>query len=109
MVAERRPQGSAGGPRPLVWGRGVRANFLRLVRLVDSHLPLPFASIRNRRSLVSVGNLVSLLALCARSPQAAGKTFLAADGDDMSTPQLARRIGAALGFAPWLGPFPPAQ
>ena len=91
---------------PLVYGPGVRANFLRLLRLVDTGLPLPFGSIRNRRSLIFLGNLVSLLRRCAEHPGAAGKTFLAADGEDLSTPELVRRMGAALGRAPRLLPFP---
>ncbi len=92
---------------PLVYGPGVRANFLRLLQLVDTRLPLPFASIRNRRSLIYVGNLAALLRSCASHPRAAGKTFLAADGEDLSTPALVRRIAAALGHAPRLLPFPP--
>ena len=91
---------------PLVYGPGVRANFLRLLRLVDTGLPLPFGSIRNRRSLIYLGNLVSLLRRCAEHPGAAGKTFLAADGEDLSTPELVRRMGAALGRATHLVPFP---
>lgn len=93
---------------PLVYGPGVRANFLRLLQLVDTRLPLPFASIRNRRSLVYVGNLAALLCACASHPRAAGKTFLAADGEDCSTPDLVRRIAAALGRTARLLPFPPA-
>ena len=91
---------------PLVYGPGARANFLRLLRLVDSGLPLPFASIRNRRSLIYLGNLVSLLRRCAEQPGAAGGMFLAADGEDLSTPELVKRMGAALGRAPRLVPFP---
>jgi nucleoside-diphosphate-sugar epimerase len=91
---------------PLVYGPGVRANFLRLLQLVDTGLPLPFGSIRNRRSLIYLGNLVSLLRRCAEHPGAAGKTFLAADGEDLSTPELVRRMGAALGRATHLLPFP---
>jgi nucleoside-diphosphate-sugar epimerase len=93
---------------PLVYGAGVKANFRRLVRLVDSRLPLPFASIRNRRSLIYVANLASLVGRCLAHPQAAGRTFLASDGEDLGTPELVRRIGAALGFSPRLLPFPPA-
>jgi len=93
---------------PLVYGPGVRANFLRLMRLVASGLPLPFRSIRNRRSFLYLGNLVALLRRCAEHPRAAGKTLLAADGEDLSTPELTRRLGAALGRVPLLVPFPVA-
>ena len=84
------------GP-PLVYGPGVRANFLRLIRLVDRRLPLPLGAIRNRRSLIYVGNLADLIVAAASSPAAAGNTLLAADGVDMSTPQLITEIGQALG------------
>ena len=82
---------------PLVYGPGVRANFLRLVRLVDRRLPLPFGAIRNRRSLIYVGNLADLIVAAASSPEAAGRTLLASDGEDMSTPRLISEIGRALG------------
>jgi len=91
---------------PLVYGPGVRANFRRLLQLVASGLPLPFASIRNRRSFVFVGNLAALLRRCSEHPAAPGRTFFAADGEDLSTPELVRRIGKALGRAPRLVPFP---
>jgi nucleoside-diphosphate-sugar epimerase len=91
---------------PLVYGPGVRANFRRLLQLVDSGLPLPFGSIRNRRSFVFLGNLVALLRRCAEHPGAAGRTFLAADGEDLSTPELVRRMAAALGRRARLVPFP---
>jgi nucleoside-diphosphate-sugar epimerase len=82
---------------PLVYGPGVRANFLRLVGLVDRRLPLPLAAIRNRRSLIYVGNLADLIVAAASAPAAAGRTLLAADGDDLSTPELVSEIGRALG------------
>ena len=91
---------------PLVYGPGVRANFLRLIKLVERRLPLPFGAIRNRRSLIYVGNLVELIVLAAASPAAAGRTLLAADGEDLSTPQLAREIGNALGAPARLAPVP---
>lgn len=93
---------------PLVYGPGVRANFRRLVDLVKTGLPLPFASIRNRRSLVYVANLVDVLRLCITVPAAKGKTLLVSDGEDLSTPDLVRRIATALGRAPRLFPFPPS-
>ena len=92
---------------PLVYGPGVRANFRRLIRLVDLGLPLPFASIENKRSIVYVGNLADALALCASAPEAKGKTFLVSDGEDVSTPDLVRRIAAALGRGLRLFAFPP--
>ena len=82
---------------PLVYGPGVKANFLTLMRLLQRGLPLPFGGVLNQRSLVALDNLVSLLHECCVNPRAANEVFLAADGEDLSTPELMRRIGAALG------------
>jgi len=93
---------------PLVYGPRVRANFLRLMRLVDSGIPLPLASVANRRSLLFVGNLADAISLCITHPQAAGRTFSVTDGEDVSTPELVRRIARALGRPARLFPFPVA-
>ncbi len=82
---------------PLVSGPHVEGNFLRLLRLCDWRVPLPIASIVNTRSLISVGNLSSAVAVAAVHPAAAGETFLVSDGEDVSTPELFRRVAAALG------------
>lgn len=94
-------------PRPpLVYGPGVKGNFLRLMQAIDKRRPLPLGAIHNRRSLVYLGNLVDAIRLCITHPQAAGKTFLVSDADDISTPELVRRIAAALGRQPFLLPIP---
>lgn len=93
---------------PLVYGPRVKANFLRLMRLVDSGLPLPLASVANRRSLLFVGNLADALYTCIGHPRAAGQTFSVSDGEDVSTPELVRRIARALGRPARLFPFPVA-
>lgn len=82
---------------PLVYGAGVKANFLSLMRALDRGLPLPLGAIRNHRSLIYAGNLASALTAACEHPAAAGRTFLVSDGEDVSTPELARRIAAALG------------
>jgi len=92
---------------PLVYGPGVRANFLRLMRLVERGLPLPFGAIRNRRSLVYVGNLVDVTALAATGA-VAGATLLVSDGEDLSTPQLVAELARAMGRGPRLVPVPAA-
>ena len=92
---------------PLVYGPGVGANFLRLVRWVEQGLPLPLASVRNRRSLVYVGNLVDAIVRCVDDPRAAGQTFLVADDEAPSTPQLIRALASASGRPARLWPFPP--
>ena len=82
---------------PLVYGPGVRANFLALLKAVARGVPLPLASVDNRRSLLFVGNLVDALLCAIDSNAAAGRSFLVADGKAISTPELCRRMGRALG------------
>jgi nucleoside-diphosphate-sugar epimerase len=93
---------------PLVYGPGVGANFLRLLRLVDRGLPLPVGGVRNARSLVSVWNLTDLLLRCLTSPHAANRTFMVSDGRDLSTAELVRMLAAALGKPARLVSVPPA-
>jgi len=80
---------------PLVIGPGARANLLALLRMAASRMPLPFASLRNRRTFVGVHDLATLLELCGNVPQASGKTFLVGHPEPMSTPQLLGAIRAA--------------
>lgn len=82
---------------PLVYGPGVKANFAALIRLAGSGLPLPFAAVDNRRSLIARDNLVDLIGLAATHPAAAGQILLARDGFDLSTPQLIQALAAGLG------------
>ena len=89
---------------PLVYGPGVRANFLALMRAVARGWPLPLASIENRRSLVYVGNLVDAIVRTVGVPG----TFLVSDGVAVSTPMLCRELGMALERPARLFPFPPA-
>jgi len=93
---------------PLVYGPGVRANFLRLMNWVDKGFPLPLGAVNNRRSLVSVWNLCDLLIHLLRHPGAAGHTWMASDGEDLSTPQLIRSIGKAMNKRVSLIPVPVA-
>ncbi|HUC67343.1 MAG TPA: NAD-dependent epimerase/dehydratase family protein [Stellaceae bacterium] len=92
---------------PLVYGPDVKANFRALIRLVDSGLPLPFASIDNRRSFVFLDNLLDLVITVLEHPAAAGGVFLLRDDEEVSTPELARRIARALGRSAQLFPCPP--
>jgi len=93
---------------PLVYGPGVRANFLRLLQLVDRGIPLPFGAVRNRRSMAYVENAAAAVVAALESPAAARESFLVSDGDDLSTPELVRRIARALGRPARLVPIPPA-
>jgi UDP-N-acetyl-alpha-D-quinovosamine dehydrogenase len=94
---------------PLVYGPWVKANFLRLLKVVDQGIPLPFASVNNRRSLIYLGNLVDAILACIKSPRASGQTYLVSDGEDVSTPELIRRISSAFGKPARLFPFPPVM
>jgi nucleoside-diphosphate-sugar epimerase len=114
LAAERALAEVAAGKRietvvlrpPLVYGPGVKANFLALLRAVDAGWPLPFGSIGNRRSLVYLGNLVDAIAASVEHPQADGRTYVVSDGAPVSTPALCRAIGEALSRPARLFDFP---
>lgn len=93
---------------PLVYGPGVRANFLQLMKAIDSGVPLPLGGIRNIRGFIYLGNLVDALVTCIQHPAAANKTFLVSDAEDLSTPELIKRLASALGKPARLIPFPPS-
>jgi len=83
---------------PLVYGPGVKANFADMMRLAAMGIPLPFGSIKeNRRSLVSVYNLVDLIVNCISHPNAANQTFLVSDDEDLSTAKMLKELSVALG------------
>ena len=81
---------------PLLYGPGVKANFFKLIKLVDKRIPLPLGSIDNKRSLLGLGNLADLICHCIEHPVAKGETFVASDGCDLSIADLVRKIGIAL-------------
>jgi len=91
---------------PLVYGPGVKANFLSMMRWINRGIPLPLGAIDNKRSLVALDNLVDLIMTCIEHPAAANQTFLAGDGEDLSTTELLRRMGNALDKPARLIPFP---
>lgn len=93
---------------PLVYGPGVGANFRRLMEVVARGLPLPFGSIKNRRSLLYLGNLVDAIRVCLTHPKAANNTYLLSDGEDVSTSELIRRLAQAMDRPARLLPVPPA-
>lgn len=91
---------------PLVYGPGVKANFRALAVWAGRGLPLPLAAVKNKRSFVSVANLVDLLATCVNHPAAADQTFLVSDGEDLSTADLFRRLARVMNRKPRLVPVP---
>lgn len=93
---------------PLVYGPGVKANFESMMRWLARGVPLPLAAVNeNRRSLVALDNLVDLIVTCLNHPAAANQTFLVSDGEDLSTAQLLKRTGTAMGHPARLFYMPP--
>jgi nucleoside-diphosphate-sugar epimerase len=82
---------------PLVYGPGAPANFRELREAVDRERLLPLGAVKNRRHLVYVENLADAVAAAAERPEATGRTYLVADDDAVSTPDLIRRLAEALG------------
>lgn len=91
----------------LVYGPEVKANFASLMNLVSKGIPLPFGCItKNKRSLVSVDNLVDLIITCIDHPKAANQVFLVSDDHDVSTSEMVREMAIALGKPTWQLPVP---
>ena len=91
---------------PLVYGPNAPGNFGSLMRWLQRRVPLPLGAIHNQRSLVALDNLVDLIVICLTHPAAANQTFLVSDGEDVSTTELLRRMGQALGRPARLVPLP---
>lgn len=93
---------------PLVYGPGVKGNFLNMLHWLNKGIPLPFGAIHNRRSLLSVDNLVDFIHTCVVHPAAANQVFLVSDGEDLSTTALLQHAATALGRSARLLPIPHA-
>lgn len=91
---------------PLVYGPGVKGNFLKLLSLCEKPWPIPLGSIKNQRSLLFLGNLVDALSRTLKDDKSINQTYLVSDGDDLSTTELVRSIGSALNAMPLVLPFP---
>jgi nucleoside-diphosphate-sugar epimerase len=91
---------------PLVYGKGVKANFKNLIKLSQSGLPMPFGAVHNKRSLIYIENLIDFIMVCIDHPQAANQTFLVSDDHDVSTTQLIKSIANASGKKSRLIPIP---
>lgn len=91
----------------LVYGPGVKANFASLMNLASKGIPLPFGCItQNKRSLVSITNLVDLIITCIDHPKAANQVFLVSDDHDVSTSEMVREMARALDKPTWQLPIP---
>ena len=93
---------------PLVYGKGVKANFASLMSLVNKGFPLPFRAInKNKRSLVSVYNLVDLIEVCIEHPNATNQVFLVSDDHDLSTAEMVQLMAKVQGKSNLALPVPP--
>lgn len=92
---------------PLVYAGNAPGNFQRLLRLVSTGFPMPFASVKNARSMISLENLVDFITLCIEHPAAANETFLVSDGMDFSTGQIIRYLAEGQSRKTTLLPIPP--
>jgi len=91
---------------PLIYGEGVKANFAKMMQGVAKGLPLPLGAVHNKRSLVALDNLVDFIVLCTQHPKAANEVFLIADGEDVSTTELLKKVAKAMEKKPRLVPVP---
>jgi nucleoside-diphosphate-sugar epimerase len=92
---------------PLVYGPNVKANFLKMMQFIKRGIPLPLGAIQNKRSLISIDNLVDFITTAISHPKAAHQTFLISDDEDISTTDLLRRIGKHIGKPVRLIPLHP--
>ncbi len=91
---------------PLVYGANAPGNFGKLVKLIAKGYPLPLGAIKNKRSLVSINNLISLIMVCIEHPLASNQIFLVSDDEDISTTDLLRRVARVLSVPARLIPVP---
>jgi len=81
---------------PLIYGPGVKANFLKMMQWVEKGIPLPLGAIQNQRSMLGIDNLINFIELCLTHPDAIGQTFMVSDDHDVSTTELLKEIAAAM-------------
>ncbi len=91
---------------PLVYGYDAKGNLAKLKKLVRSKIPLPLSLVKNQRSMIGIDNLIDLLIRCIDHPKASGKTFLASDGKNLSTPEFIKLIASSMGRKANLFPLP---
>lgn len=92
----------------LVYGPGVRGNFFSMLHWLHRGLPVPLGAVNNKRSLVALDNLVDLILICLHHAKAANQTFLVSDGEDLSTPELIRRVAWTMSCPVRLFRVPPS-
>ncbi|XDZ70424.1 UDP-glucose 4-epimerase family protein [Alphaproteobacteria bacterium LSUCC0744] len=91
---------------PLVYGAGVKGNFLSIIKFVKNGVPLPLGATKNKRSFVALDSLLDLIITCFDHPAAANQVFLVSDGEDLSTTELLHGVAKAAGVSSRLFPVP---
>lgn len=91
---------------PLIYGENAKGNFALLAKVIAKKIPLPFATVKNQRSILAIDNLIDFIDVCIRHPKAANQTFLVADGDDVSTADLLKQVASGMRKKVILLPFP---
>ena len=91
---------------PIVYGNGAKGNISRLIKLLKLKLPLPFGLIENKKSFISIDNLVDILVCCVKHPNLKGKVFLVSDDEDISLNDFLQNIARELGYRLLIFPFP---
>lgn len=92
---------------PLIYGPNVKGNFARIIRFIETGIPLPFLSISNKRSFVGIDNLVDLIMICITHPRAANQILLVSDSHDLSSSELVSGIAQAMKRPSRMFPCPP--
>ena len=91
---------------PLVYGHGAPGNFSKLLKITRSGIPLPFLSVKNRRSFIDCNNLANFITCCIYNDNASNQTFVISDDDSISTPDLIKHLSIGLRSGTILFPFP---
>lgn len=91
---------------PLIYGEGVKGNFATMLTMLAKGYPLPLGAIHNKRSLISLDNLIDLITTCITHPAAANEVFLVSDDDDLSTSELLNKLASAMGQTTYFWPVP---
>lgn len=91
---------------PLVYAANAPGNFRRLLRLVKLGVPLPFAKVTAKRSMISLANLLSFLNVAINHPSAANQLFLVSDGDDIALPEILECLASGMQRNIFLVPVP---
>lgn len=91
---------------PLIYGEGVKGNFATMLEMLAKGYPLPLGAIHNKRSLVSLENLIDLITTCITHPAAANEVFLVSDDNDLSTSELLNILASAIGKTTHFWPVP---